>query len=185
MNPTFLFVLVPIHFNKEPNTLLVLDGSRWFWELSIKNSILLPQLCYPHSGTPKNPEPPLRAQQEKITNWFVYLIVQVKVVKLAVGPEVLSVVIQGEVDVPPVALDDHWVPVVVVQQTPAGHSGVTLDGSMLVAAFTEPHISLMYPDQALVLIVLTNTSYRVSTLLIPYYRILYHTDTHCMYIYIW
>lgn len=66
--------------------------------------------------------------------WPSHLIVQIEVVKLPVGPEVLSVSVQGEVDVSAVAFDHHRVPVVVVQQAAAGDGGVTQDGAVLVAA---------------------------------------------------
>lgn len=69
----------------------------------------------------------------KVTKWELYLIVEIQVVKLAIGLEVLSVVIQGEVQVSAVAFYDHWVPVVVIQQAPTCHSGVTLNGSVLIA----------------------------------------------------
>lgn len=130
---TFSFVLVGNHFNKEPNHPSCFG---WF-------QLRYPPLahCRTQCDTTSQTGCPLLAQREKITNWGLYLIVQVKVIKLAVGPEVLSVVIQSEVDVPPVALYDNWVPVVVVQQAPTGHSGVTLDRSMLVAACTESHTS--------------------------------------------
>lgn len=65
----------------------------------------------------------------------LYLIVQVQVVKLPVGPELLSVVVQSEVDIPAVALYDNRVPVVIIEQAPAGHRGVTLNGAVLVTAW--------------------------------------------------
>lgn len=56
---------------------------------------------------------------EKSLRWFVlpsvYLIVQVQVVKLPIGSELLCVVVQGEVDVSSVALYDNRMPVVIVQ----------------------------------------------------------------------
>lgn len=55
-------------------------------------------------------------------------------VKLSVGAKVLRVLIQGEVDVSPVALDHHRVPVMIVQQAAAAHRRVTQDGAVLVAA---------------------------------------------------
>lgn len=55
-------------------------------------------------------------------------------VKLSVGPELLGVVVQGEVDIPTVTLYEDRVPVVVVQQAAAGHGGVAFDGAVLVAA---------------------------------------------------
>ncbi|KAK0140527.1 hypothetical protein N1851_022496 [Merluccius polli] len=60
--------------------------------------------------------------------------VQVEVVELSVGAEVLSVRVQGEVDIAAEAFDDHRVPVVVVQQAAAGHGGVAQDGAILVTA---------------------------------------------------
>lgn len=45
----------------------------------------------------------------------IHLIVQVQVVELSICPEMLSVVIQSEVDIPSVALYDNRVPVVIVQ----------------------------------------------------------------------
>lgn len=44
-----------------------------------------------------------------------HLVIQVQVVEFSIGPEPLSVVIQSKVDIPSVALDDHRVPVVIVQ----------------------------------------------------------------------
>lgn len=66
-----------------------------------------------------------------------YLIVQVQVVKLSIGPEVLGVMVQSEVHIPSVPLYDYRVPVVVIQQAPTGHRGVTLNGTVLVAAWRE------------------------------------------------
>lgn len=68
-----------------------------------------------------------------------YLVVQVEVVELAIGAEVLRVPVQRVVDVTSVALDDHRVPVVVVQEAAARHRRVTEDGAVLVAAYGEPH----------------------------------------------
>lgn len=45
---------------------------------------------------------------------LAHLVVQVQVVELPVGAEVLRTPVQGEVDAPALALDDHRVPVVVV-----------------------------------------------------------------------
>lgn len=55
-------------------------------------------------------------------------------IKLSVGSEVLSVSIQGEVDIATVALNHHYVPVVVIQETASGHGGVPQDGAVLVTA---------------------------------------------------
>lgn len=64
------------------------------------------------------------------------LVVQVEMVKLAIGPETLCVLVQGEVHAAPVSLDPHVVPVVIVKQTAAGHRGVTLDGAILIATWS-------------------------------------------------
>lgn len=45
----------------------------------------------------------------------IHLIVQVQVVELSICPEMLSVVIQREVDIPSIALYDNRVPVIIVQ----------------------------------------------------------------------
>ena len=58
-------------------------------------------------------------------------------VKLPVGPEGLRVLVQREVHVPAIPLDQHRVPVVVVQQAAAAHRRVALDGAVLVAACRE------------------------------------------------
>lgn len=50
-----------------------------------------------------------------------YLIVQVEVVEFPVGPEVLSVSVQGEIDIAPVALDHRRVPVAVIQEAARCH----------------------------------------------------------------
>lgn len=55
-------------------------------------------------------------------------------VKLSIGPEVLSVSVHGEVDITTVALNHHWVPVIVIQEAASGHRGVTQDGAVLVTA---------------------------------------------------
>lgn len=55
-------------------------------------------------------------------------------VKFPVGSKVLSVTVQGEVDIATVALNHHGVPMVVVQQAASGHRGVTQDGAILVTA---------------------------------------------------
>lgn len=52
---------------------------------------------------------------DSITTVGINLIVQVQVVKLSIGPEMLSMVIQSEVDIPSVALYDNRVPVVIIQ----------------------------------------------------------------------
>lgn len=65
----------------------------------------------------------------------VHLVVQVQVVELPVGAEVLHTPVQGEVDAPALALDDHRVPVVVVQQAPRRHRRVAVDGAELVASW--------------------------------------------------
>lgn len=66
--------------------------------------------------------------------WKLYLVVQVQVIKLSIGSELLSVVVQSKVDIPAVTLDDNRVPVVIIQQAPTGHSRVTLNRTVLVAA---------------------------------------------------
>lgn len=63
-----------------------------------------------------------------------HLVVQIEVVKLSVGPEVLSVTVQGEVDIPPVAFDHHRVPVIVIQEAAGGHRGMPQDRSILITA---------------------------------------------------
>lgn len=63
-----------------------------------------------------------------------HLIIQVQVVELAVGAEVLRAPVQREVDAPALALDDHRVPVVVVQQAACRHRRVAVDGTQLVAS---------------------------------------------------
>lgn len=57
-------------------------------------------------------------------------------VKLAVGPETLRVLVQGEVHAAAVSLDPHGVPLVIVQQAAIGHRGVTLDGAVLIATWS-------------------------------------------------
>lgn len=66
--------------------------------------------------------------------YFTHLIIQIKVVKLSVCPEVLGVSVQGEVDVTTVALNYHRVPVIVIQETASGHRGMTQDRAILIAA---------------------------------------------------
>lgn len=63
-----------------------------------------------------------------------HLIVQIKVVKLSIGPEVLSVSVQGEVDVTTVALNHDRVPVIVIQEAAGGHRSMTQDRAILVTA---------------------------------------------------
>lgn len=63
-----------------------------------------------------------------------HLIVQIQVVKLPICPEVLSVSVQSEVDVPTVALNHHRVPVIVIQEAASGHRGMTQDRAVLIAA---------------------------------------------------
>lgn len=64
-----------------------------------------------------------------------YLIVQVQVVEFPVAAEVLHAPVQGEVDAPALALDDHGVPVVIIQQTARPHGRVAVDGAKLVASW--------------------------------------------------
>lgn len=68
-------------------------------------------------------------------------------VKLSVGPEVLGVSVQGEVDVAAVALDHHRVPVVVVQQAAGGHGGVAQDGAVLITSCRWGGISKKYDQR--------------------------------------
>ena len=76
---------------------------------------------------------PLDAWQS--THPHVYLIVQVQVVELPVGAEVLRASVQGEVDAAALALDDHSMPVVVIQQTSCHHGRVAIYGAKLVASW--------------------------------------------------
>lgn len=62
------------------------------------------------------------------------LIVKVEVVELAIGTKVPSVLIQGKVDISPVALNHNRVPVMIIQQAATAHWCVTQDGTVLVAA---------------------------------------------------
>lgn len=55
-------------------------------------------------------------------------------VKLSVCPEVLSVSVQGEVDITTVALNYRRVPVIVIQEAAGGHGGMTHDGAILITA---------------------------------------------------
>lgn len=63
-----------------------------------------------------------------------YLIVKVEVVKLSIGTKVPSVMVQGKVDISSVALNDNWVPVMIIQQAATAYRCVTQDGTVLVAA---------------------------------------------------
>lgn len=56
-------------------------------------------------------------------------------VKLSIRSEVLSVSVQGEVDVAAVALDHHRVPVIVIQEAAGGHGSMTQDRAILVTAW--------------------------------------------------
>lgn len=49
----------------------------------------------------------------------------------------LHVPVQGEVDIPSVALDHHRVPVIVIQETASRDGGMTQDGAILVTACNE------------------------------------------------
>lgn len=71
----------------------------------------------------------------QFTHPQVYLIVQIQVVELPVGAEVLRASVQGEVDAPALALNDHRVPVVIVQQTSCHHGRVSVYGAKLVASW--------------------------------------------------
>lgn len=63
-----------------------------------------------------------------------YLIIQVKVVKLPVGAEMLSMLIQSKIDISPVALNYYRMPMMVVQKTAAGHRRMAQDGAVLITA---------------------------------------------------
>lgn len=63
-----------------------------------------------------------------------YLIIQVKVVKLPVGAEVLSMLIESKIDISPVALNYYRMPMMVVQKTAAGHRCMAQDGAILITA---------------------------------------------------
>lgn len=69
------------------------------------------------------------------THAHVYLIVQIQVVELPVGAEVLRASVQGEVDAPALALNGHRMPVVVIQQTSCHHGRVAVYGAKLVASW--------------------------------------------------
>lgn len=71
----------------------------------------------------------------QFTHPQVYLIVQIQVVELPIGAEVLRASVQGEVDAPALALNDHRVPVVIVQQTSCHHGRVAVYGAKLVASW--------------------------------------------------
>lgn len=64
-----------------------------------------------------------------------YLIVQIKIVKLSIGPEMLSVSVQCEVDVATIAFNHHWVPVIVIQEAAGSYGGMAQDGTILVTTF--------------------------------------------------
>lgn len=66
-----------------------------------------------------------------------HLVVQIQVVEVSISPEMLRVPVQGEVDVPSVALNHHRVPVIVIQETASSNGGVTHDGAILVTACNE------------------------------------------------
>lgn len=66
-----------------------------------------------------------------------HLIVQIQVVEVSICPEMLRVPVQGEVDVPSVALNHHRVPVIVIQEAASSDGGVTQDGAILVTAWNE------------------------------------------------
>lgn len=63
-----------------------------------------------------------------------HLIVQIKVVKLSICPEVLSMSVQCEVHITTVALDYHRVPVIVIQEATRCHRCMTQDGAILITA---------------------------------------------------
>lgn len=71
-----------------------------------------------------------------------YFIVQIEVVKLSISPEVLSVSVQGEVHIATVAFNHYWVPVIVIQEAPCGHRGMTQDRAILITACNKHSISL-------------------------------------------
>lgn len=54
-------------------------------------------------------------------------------VELPVGTEVLRVLVQGEIDIPPVAFNYYRVPVMVVQETATRHRRVAEDRAVLIA----------------------------------------------------
>lgn len=66
-----------------------------------------------------------------------HLIVQIEVVEVSICPEMLHVPVQGEVDIPSVALDHHRVPVIVIQETASRDGGMAQDGAILVTACNE------------------------------------------------
>lgn len=63
-----------------------------------------------------------------------YFIVQIQVVELPIGAEVLHASVQGEVDAPALALNDHRVPMVIIQQTSCCHRCVAIYRAKLVAS---------------------------------------------------
>ena len=76
---------------------------------------------------------PLDALQ--LTHPQIYLIVQIQVVELPIGAEVLRASVQREVEAPALALNDHRVPVVIIQQTSCRHGRVAIYGAKLVASW--------------------------------------------------
>lgn len=67
----------------------------------------------------------------------MYLIVQVQVVKLSIGAEMLHAPVQCQVNAASLALNEHWVPVVIIQQASWCHRCVAIDGAKLVASCAE------------------------------------------------
>lgn len=65
----------------------------------------------------------------------MYLIVQVQVVKLSIGAEMLHAPVQGQVNAASLALNEYRVPVVIIQQAPRCHRCVAIDGPKLVASW--------------------------------------------------
>lgn len=92
--------------------------------------------CVADKGTarPREARQPPRPPPAPPTRARAHLIVQVQVVELPVGAEVLRAPVQGEVNAPALAFDDHRVPMVVVQQTSGRHRCVAVDGAKLVAS---------------------------------------------------
>lgn len=68
-------------------------------------------------------------------SFTVYLIVQVQIIKFSICSEVLHVSVKGEIDVPPVALYDDGVPVVIIQEAACCHRRVAKNRAKLVAAW--------------------------------------------------
>lgn len=73
----------------------------------------------------------------KERGFTLYLIVQVQVIKFSIGSEVLHVSVKGEIDVPPVALYDDGVPVVIIQEAACRHRCVAKNRAKLVAAWEQ------------------------------------------------